>query len=133
MDYRNTPKGKEAMEFLKSKHPPANVKNAEEMYLAAPALADIVIAHGYDIWNLKTKNLTAKEKEIASLVALIEQQNGAQIKGHVFTCLKVGITKERILELFVFLTLYSGVPKLVAAFNYAKEAFEEYDHSTKKT
>ena len=131
MDYRNSPRGKEAMESLKSKHPPANVKNAEEMYVTAPALADIVIAHGYDIWNVKTKNLTPAEKEIASLTVLIEQQNASQIKGHVFTCLKVGITKERILELFVFLTLYLGVPKLVFALTYAKEAFEEYDRLTK--
>jgi 4-carboxymuconolactone decarboxylase len=128
MDYRNTPEYKRGMEIFQSKHPPANLKLLEEMYRLSPELADVVIAHGvYDIWERKTPHLTMQEKEIASLAVLIEQQNPLEVKSHVFTCLKLGITKERIMELFVFLTLYSGVPKLVVAYHHAKEAFAEYD------
>jgi 4-carboxymuconolactone decarboxylase len=134
IDYRNTPEYKKGMEIFKSKHPPASLKMIDEMYRLSPELADVVISHGvYDIWDRKTPNLTAQEKEIASLAVLIEQQNPFEVRSHVFTCLKLGITKERILELFVFLTLYSGVPKLVIAYHYAKEAFEEYDCLTKGT
>lgn len=128
MDYRNTPEYKRGMEIFKSKHPPASLKMIDEMYRLSPELADVIMAHGvYDIWERKTPNLTVQEKEIASLAVLIEQQNSREIKSHVFTCLKLGITKERILELLVFLTLYTGVPKLVIAFGHAKEAFEEYE------
>lgn len=134
MDYRNTPEYKRGMEIFKSKHPSANLKMIDEMYRLSPELADVIIAHGvYDIWERKTQHLTVQEKEIASLAVLIEQQNPLEIKSHVFTCLKLGITKERILELLVFLTLYSGVPKLVIAYHHTKEAFEEYDRLTKGT
>jgi 4-carboxymuconolactone decarboxylase len=132
MDYRNTPEYKKGLEIFRSKHPPENLKMIEEMYRLSPELADVVIAHGvYDIWDRKTQHLSVQEKEIASLSVLIEQQNSFEIKSHVFTCLKLGITKERILELFVFLTLYSGVPKIVVAYHFAKEAFEEYDRLNK--
>ena len=134
MDYRNTPEYKRGMEIFRSKHPPANLNMIDEMYRLSPELADVVIAHGvYDIWDRKTQNLTVQEKEIASLAVLIEQQNPLEVKSHVFTCLKLGITKKRILELLVFLTLYSGVPKLVIAYTFAKEAFEEFDRLTKGT
>lgn len=131
MNYRDTPEYKKGIEIFKSKHPPANLKMIEEMYRLSPELADVVIAHGvYDIWDRKTQHLTVEEKEIASLAVLIDQQNPFEIKSHVFTCLKIGLTKERILELLVFLTLYVGVPKIVIAYHYAKEAFEEFAKTT---
>lgn len=132
MEYRSTPEYKKGMEIFSSKHPPQNLKMIDEMYHLCPELADVLIAHGvYDIWERKTPSLTMQEKEIASLAVLIEQQNRLEIKAHVFTCLKLGISKKRILELFVFLTLYSGVPKLVVAYHCAKEAFEDYDRMGK--
>lgn len=128
MDYRNSAEYKRGMEIFKSKHPASSLKMIDEMYSLSPELADVIIAHGVcDIWEHKTPHLTVQEKEIASLAVLIEQQNPFEVRSHIFTCLKLGITKQRILELFVFLTLYSGVPKLVLAYKLAKEVFEEYD------
>lgn len=122
------PDYEKGLALFKAKHPAVNLKLIDEMNHLAPDLADIIIAHGvYDIWERKTPHLTPQEKEIASFAALVDQQNQPEIKAHAFTSLKLGISKQRILELLAFLTLYCGVPKIVIAYKCVKEAFDEFD------
>jgi 4-carboxymuconolactone decarboxylase len=127
IDYCNTPEYQKGLAIFKAKHPPENLKMIEEMYQLSPELADEIMSHGiYEIWEKKTPNLTMQQKEIASLAVLIDQQNTAQIKAHIITSLRLGITRQQILELLVFLTLYTGVPKITIAYKCVKEAFEEF-------
>jgi AhpD family alkylhydroperoxidase len=76
----------------------------------------------------KTPNLSVQEKEIAVLASLITSCTvHYEIKAHAQCLLNVGVTREKIKELLVLLTLYIGVPKIIVAKQLIEEAFHEYD------
>ena len=118
-------------EMKAKKHP--SIHLIEEIEAMSPALAEVIVAHGVgEIWGKMTPHLTKIEKEIASFAALIDQGALDEVKAHAFTCLTLGFTKEKLLELLVFLTLYCGVPKVVIAFSVVKEAILHYERELKK-
>jgi alkylhydroperoxidase/carboxymuconolactone decarboxylase family protein YurZ len=117
-------------ELKRKKHPA--IPLIEEIEAMSPALAEVIVAHGVgEIWGKMTPHLSKIEKEIASFAVLIDQGALQEVKAHAFTCLKLGFTKEQLLELLVFLTLYCGVPKIVIAFSVVKEAILDFEREAK--
>lgn len=69
-----------------------------------------------------------QEEEFAVLASLITSCTvHSEIKAHAQCLLNVGVTKEKIKELLVLLTLYIGVSKIIVAKELIEEAFMEYD------
>lgn len=128
-DYRDSENYKKGIEVFASKYEPQRLKLLEALYDFSPDLADVVISHGLcDIWVNKTPNLSVQEKEIAVLASLITSCTvHSEIKAHAQCLLNVGVTKEKIKELLILLTLYIGVPKVAVARQLIEEAFTEYD------
>lgn len=128
-DYRDSEDYKKGIEVYASKYEPQRLKRLDALYEFSPDLADVVISHGLcDIWVNKTPDLSVQEKEIAVLSSLITSCTvHSEIKAHAQCLLNVGVTKEKIKELLVLLTLYIGVPKVIVAKQLIEEAFIEYD------
>lgn len=128
-DYRDSEDYKKGIEVYASKYEPQRLKRLDALYEFSPELADVVISHGLcDIWVNKTPNLSVQEKEMAVLASLITSCTvHSEIKAHAQCLLNVGVTREKLKELLVLLTLYIGVPKIIVAKQLIEEAFAEYD------
>ncbi|OAI48557.1 hypothetical protein AYO45_01060 [Gammaproteobacteria bacterium SCGC AG-212-F23] len=99
----------------------------------SPELADVVIRHGlYEIWEEMTPLLSYRDKEIATLAALITDNTVMkEITAHTENCLIQGMSKKEVLEILTVLTLYIGVPKIINVMDAVKQAFENYDQHIK--
>jgi 4-carboxymuconolactone decarboxylase len=87
------------------------------------AFGDIYSRPGLD---LKTRQLLT----IASLVTLGTAP--LQLKSHIKGALRVGCTREEIVETLLQMSVYAGFPKAMNAVYNAKEVFMELDRKTKK-
>ncbi len=132
-DYKNTPAYKKGVDVFNSKYEPYKKKLLDDLYQFSPELADVVVAHGLcDIWDVKTPTLSVQEKEIAVLASLITSCTvHAEIKAHTECLLNVGVSKQKIIDMLVLLTLYIGVPKVIVAMKIINETFIEYDKNHK--
>lgn len=134
INYKNSDPYQKGIQYFLSKYEPKHLQILDNLYQFSPALADVVVSFGLnDIWNVKTTNLTDKEKEIAVLSSLITSCTvHSEIKAHAQCLLNRGMSKEQIKELLVLLTLYIGVPKVIVASGLIDDAFKEYDEGHKK-
>lgn len=123
-----------AMKAFEKRYLPYKKELLKSIEKFSPDLADVIIRHGlYEIWEQKTSNLNYREKEIATLSALITQNTvSKEITAHAENCLIQGMKKQEIIEILVLLTLYIGVPKVIQALEPIQQAFLNYDKSQKK-
>lgn len=126
-DYKTKALYKQGVEFFTEKNGAERLPALDSLYAFSPELADVVVAHGLaDIWVNKTKRISVREKEIAVLSSLITAgTTPAEIKTHTQCLLNVGVSKEEIKEFLILLTLYIGVPKVMAATKIIDEVFAE--------
>lgn len=76
--------------------------------------------------------LSLHDRSIVTVSALIG--NGIvdnSLKYHLATAKKNGVTKEEMVEIITQLGFYTGWPKAWAAFNLAKDVYDEDNASTK--
>lgn len=127
-DYRKKPEYQRGIEVFKAKYSKSHWSLLDKLYDFSPELADIVIGHGLcDIWENKTPALSIKEKELITLSSLITSGVATtEIKAHAFNCLNVGVTEVQLKQLLVHLTLYVGVPLVIAAMPVVQEAIVEF-------
>ena len=79
---------------------------------------------GY-VWG--RDGLTRKTRSFLNLAMLCALNRPHELKTHVRGALANGATKEEILEVFMQVAIYCGVPAGVDAFRNAKEVFSELD------
>lgn len=93
----------------------------------SPDLADYIVEYGYgDIWS--RPGLDAKTRELATVSALIALGHcGPQLKVHMGGMLRIGWTRDEIVELIIHTSLYVGFPMSLNALTIAREVFEEAD------
>lgn len=88
-----------------------------------PDLGDYIIEFAFgDIYNRKT--LSLEEREIITLSSLLTQgccEN--QLKVHINGALNVGISPEKIIEIFIQCIPYVGFPRVLNAVFTAKSIF----------
>ncbi|MFI6517530.1 carboxymuconolactone decarboxylase family protein [Spirillospora sp. NPDC050679] len=96
-----------------------------------PWLEDL--APGFPDWLITTlfggtyqrPGLTPRERQLANLAALTALGGvDPQLAGQVATSLRVGLTAEEVIEVFVHLAPYVGVPKALAGLRVAAAALE---------
>ena len=72
--------------------------------------------------------LTLRDRQIVNLAALTALGGvEPQLVGHVKTSERIGMSREEIVEVFVHLAPYVGVPKALAGLRAAAAAFEAAD------
>lgn len=88
-----------------------------------PALGDYIIEFAFgDIYN--RNGLSLEEREIITLSSLLTQGGCEnQLKVHISGALNVGISKEKILEIFIQCIPYVGFPRVLNAIFTAKSIF----------
>lgn len=78
-----------------------------------------------EVWS-KNDVLPLKERSIVTVSALIAQGiTDSSLKYHMETARKNGVTKDEMAEIITQLAFYSGWPKALAAFGYAKKVYGE--------
>ena len=75
-----------------------------------------------DLYGRETLDL--KTRVLVTLVALSVQGRGAQLRGYIKGALRLGWTREEIVEAIVQLAPYQGVPLTHDALGVAKEVFD---------
>lgn len=70
--------------------------------------------------------LSLRDRQLVNLAALTALDGvDPQLTGHVKTALRVGMTREEVLEIFTHLAPYIGVPKALAGLRVAAAALAE--------
>ncbi|MCC9305530.1 carboxymuconolactone decarboxylase family protein [Kitasatospora sp. RB6PN24] len=94
------------------------------------------IAPGFPDWivtslfggTYQRPGLEPKERQLANLASLATLGGvDPQLTGHIRSSLRVGLTREQVVEVFVHLAPYIGAPKALAALRVAAATFEGLD------
>ena len=75
------------------------------------------------IWT--RDGLDIKERCICTLSALLTLGHLQLLRRHIERGLNVGLAPEQVVEVFILMTFYAGVPAVESAMGIAKEIFEE--------
>ena len=78
-----------------------------------------------EVWS-RTDKLSARDRSIVTVTALMASGIlDSTLKFHLTNAKKNGVTREEIAEILTHAAFYAGWPKAWAAFNMAKEIWEE--------
>ncbi|WP_426514275.1 carboxymuconolactone decarboxylase family protein [Dactylosporangium sp. McL0621] len=104
----------------------------DETYEAAIAPLE-ELAPGFPDWivtslfggTYQRPGLELRDRQIATLAALAALGSvEPQLVGHVRTALRIGMSREEVVEVFVHLAPYLGTPRALAALRCVRTAFE---------
>ncbi len=103
------------------------VKAMEEVQSYSPRLANMALEFGYgDIYSDDT--LDSRQRALITLSSLISQGNqGTTLTFHFKAALRVGLSKEEILELINHCSGYVGFPKAITSLNLFQQAYSEFE------
>ena len=79
---------------------------------------------GY-VWG--REGLDRKTRSLLNLAMISALNRPHELKIHVKGALRNGLTRQEIMEVFLQVAIYCGVPAGVDSFRIAREAFAEYD------
>lgn len=97
----------------------ATLPGLEEL---APGFADWIVTALFG-GTYQRAGLSLRDRQLVNLAALTAVGGvEPQLAGHVRTGLRVGMTREEIIEVFVHLAPYIGVPKALAGLRVAAKA-----------
>lgn len=95
----------------------------------APFFSDWVLENVFgDLWSRSA--LGDKNRVLVTLTVLAVREQQHQLKGYIASALRVGWTREEIIEVLVHLAPYAGVPAVHNALATAKEVFDAENNST---
>jgi len=131
IDFQPVPEKQEGDRFIRGvewlgKLDPNQVQLLEETFQdIAPDLMEFVVGFGYgDIYS--RKNLGPKLRQIATIAALTCMGTAQpQLAFHIRAGLKVGLTKDEIIETIILMVVYAGFPAAINGINTAKEVFND--------
>jgi 4-carboxymuconolactone decarboxylase len=91
----------------------------------APGFADWIVTSLFG-GTYQRDGLSLRDRQLVNLGALTALGGvDPQLTGHVRTSLRVGLTREQIIEVFVHLAPYIGVPKALAGLRVAASALDD--------
>lgn len=97
----------------------ATLPGLEEL---APGFADWIVTALFG-GTYQREGLSLRDRQLVNLAALTALGGvDPQLAGHTRTALRVGMTRAEIIEVFVHLAPYVGVPKALAGLRVAAEA-----------
>ena len=96
----------------------------------APGYADWIVTALFGGTYLRD-GLSLRDRQLVNLAALTAVGGvDPQLSGHVKTALRVGMTRQEVVEVFVHLAPYIGVPKALAGLRVASAALAEVEQET---
>lgn len=101
------------------------IRAMEEVEKFSPRLAKLALEFGYgDVYA--DDSLDLKQRALITLSSLITQGDvGRGLQYHFNAALRVGVSKEEILELINHCSAYAGFPKAIHALHIFKSIIEE--------
>lgn len=91
----------------------------------APGFADWIVTALFG-GTYQREGLSLRDRQLVNLAALTTLGGvDPQLAGHVKTSLRVGMTPEQVIEVFVHLAPYIGVPKTLAGLRVATAALAD--------
>lgn len=91
----------------------------------APGFADWIVTSLFG-GTYQREGLSLRDRQLANLAALTALGGvDPQLAGHVKTGLRVGMSPQEVIEVFVHLAPYIGVPKALAGLRVAATALAE--------
>ncbi|GAA1947961.1 carboxymuconolactone decarboxylase family protein [Kitasatospora viridis] len=93
----------------------------------APGFADWIVTSLFG-GTYQRPGLEPKDRQLANLATLATLGGvDPQLSGHIRSSLRVGLSREQVVEVFVHLAPYIGTPKALAALRVAAATFEALD------
>ncbi len=123
----NDPRMKKALEMLHA----IEDKDAADAVVSvlnelAPDYAKATIAYAFGDTYARTKQLALRDREITTIAALAAMGTAQpQLKVHIRSGLKVGLTQQEIVEIIGHVGVYAGFPAAANAYFAMKEALTE--------
>lgn len=110
---------------LREIHGKVGERVIEDLQSIAPDFARYLIEFTFgDIYS--RPGLDLKSREIGAVAVLTALGNAqTQLKAHIHGALKVGSTREEIVEVIMQTAVYAGFPSALNAMSVAKEVFQE--------
>ena len=105
-----------------------SIKNADEFNMPMQELAT-EYCWGY-VWG--RPGLDKRTRSFLNLGMIAALNRPHELKIHVQGALRNGLTRQEIMEVFLQVAIYCGVPAGVDSFRIAREAFAEYDKAAQK-
>jgi 4-carboxymuconolactone decarboxylase len=106
-----------------------SIKNADDFNMPMQELAT-EYCWGY-VWG--RPGLDKRTRSFLNLGMIAALNRPHELKIHVQGALRNGLTRQEIMEVFLQVAIYCGVPAGVDSFRIAREAFAEYDKAAQKT
>ena len=92
----------------------------------APDYAKATVAYAFGDTYARTKQLALRDREITTIAALAAMGNALpQLKVHIRSGLKVGLSQQEIVEIIGHVGVYAGFPAAANAYFAMKEALAE--------
>ncbi|PAB59488.1 carboxymuconolactone decarboxylase family protein [Anaeromicrobium sediminis] len=111
------------IKILKEMTDNEGMEGIEHVKSIFPDFEDKIVAFGYgQIYS--RPNLDLKMREVVTLTTLITQGAFEQLNFHMKAALKVGLTREEILEIILQCAAYAGFPKACSALAIAGDIFK---------
>ena len=105
------------------------IKNADDFNMPMQELAT-EYCWGY-VWG--RPGLDKRTRSFLNLGMIAALNRPHELKIHVKGALRNGLTRQEIMEVFLQVAIYCGVPAGVDSFRIAKEAFAEFDKAAQTT
>ena len=106
-----------------------SIKNADDFNMPMQELAT-EYCWGY-VWG--RPGLDKRTRSFLNLGMIAALNRPHELKIHVKGALRNGLTRQEIMEVFLQVAIYCGVPAGVDSFRIAREAFAEFDKAAQKT
>ena len=106
-----------------------SIKNADDFNMPMQELAT-EYCWGY-VWG--RPGLDKRTRSFLNLGMIAALNRPHELKIHVQGSLRNGLTRQEIMEVFLQVAIYCGVPAGVDSFRIAREAFAEFDKEAQKT
>jgi 4-carboxymuconolactone decarboxylase len=95
----------------------------------APGFADWIVTALFGGTYVR-EGLSLRDRQLVNLATLTTLGGvDPQLTGHIRTSLRVGLTRRQVVEVFVHLAPYIGVPKALAGLRVAAAAFTEAEQA----
>jgi 4-carboxymuconolactone decarboxylase len=104
------------------------IRNADDFNMPMQELAT-EYCWGY-VWG--RPGLDKRTRSFLNLAMIAALNRPHELKIHVQGALRNGLTRQEIMEVFLQVAIYCGVPAGVDSFRIAREAFAEYDKAAQK-
>ncbi|WP_336297950.1 carboxymuconolactone decarboxylase family protein [Aneurinibacillus uraniidurans] len=117
---RRRERGLEKLQEIDGEHGEAVVRSLTEI---SPALAEQIIEFAFgEIYSRQV--LDSKQRQLITLGALTAQGGcEPQLHVHINAAIRIGLTRQKIIEALLQCSPYTGFPKVLNAINVAKKIF----------